>query len=90
MTDRPEPEGCEGTAREHLSDDEIARGVRRAIASKLELEMHPVEVTVHDGVVTLRGSIDSATLRQEAAELAAMAPGVREIVNLIVVPGDWA
>ncbi len=76
--------------RERVPDKAIAEAVRKALLTKLYFQTHPVDVSVKDGVVTLRGVVDSAEMRQEAAELAVMAPGVREIVNLIDGPGDWA
>ncbi len=70
------------------SDRELTRQVRRALGDKLELQMQPIEVDAHDGVVELRGTVATAELRQIAAEQAASAAGVREIVNHITVNGQ--
>ncbi len=90
MSDRSEAERNRDTAHERIPDEAIAKGVRSALLIKIQFQMHPIEVTVKDGVVTLRGKAESATQRQEAGQLAVMAAGVRDVVNLIDVPGDLA
>lgn len=90
MSKHPESDEGGQTRRERIPDEEIAAGVRKALLTKLQFQMHPVGVNVRDGVVTLRGVLESAELRQEAAQLAVMAPGVRDVLNLIGVPGDRA
>ena len=78
------------TMAQHIPDEEIAADVRRALLLKLQFQMHPIQVDVRDGVVTLRGAVESAELRQEAARLAMMAPGLRDVINLIEVRGERA
>ncbi|TAK36199.1 MAG: BON domain-containing protein [Chloroflexota bacterium] len=73
-----------------MPDAEVAADVRRALLLKLQFQTHPIQVDVRDGVVTLRGSVESAELRQEAAQLAVMASGVRDLVNLIDITGERA
>lgn len=73
---------------QRVPDQEVVGDVRRVLLLKLQFQTHPIQVEVRDGVVTLRGSIDSAELRQEAGQLAIMVPGVRDVVNLIEVAGD--
>ena len=75
---------------QQTSDEQITADVRRALLLKLQFQMHPIQVDVRDGVVTLRGAVESAELRQEAARLAMMAPGLRDVINLIEVRGERA
>lgn len=69
-------------------DEQTAANVRRALSENLELQMHPLQVIVCEGEVELRGEVPNAELRQLAAQLAMSAPGVRNVVNHIVVAGD--
>ncbi len=69
-------------------DEEIALGVRRALNQHLELQRHPVEVSVSAGEVVLRGEVPDAELRLLAGELAVSAAGVRGVANQIVVTGE--
>jgi osmotically-inducible protein OsmY len=48
---------------------------------------HPIEVTVRNGTVLLEGYQNDTLARLAAGQAAATVPGVREIVNMIVVRG---
>ncbi len=66
-----------------------ARGhaaVRRRQAVRLDpaLKSHDVDVSVADGVVTLKGTVASEAQRRKAAQLA-MVPGVARVNNQLVV-----
>lgn len=47
-----------------------------------------VRVSVAKGVVTLAGDVGSTALRQHAYALAAAAPGVRSVVDRLLLPND--
>jgi osmotically-inducible protein OsmY len=57
---------------------EALEGRAHRIASRIGIERH-------DGVVTLRGIASSAQYRDLAGQVAACAPGVKRVENLIVV-----
>jgi hypothetical protein len=69
------------------TDEEIQQDVLDELDWDPEVEVTDVGVTVHDGVVTLTGTVDSF-LKKWAAERAALrVEGVRAVVNHIeVVP----
>jgi len=70
-----------------LPDDEIAELVRRRLeeAEPSGVSHRLIEVTVRDGTVLLEGHQNDTFARLAAAQAAAAAPGVREVVNMIVV-----
>mgnify|MGYP001405721693 CR=1 FL=1 len=69
------------------TDEEIQQDVLDELDWDPEVEVTDIGVTVHDGVVTLTGTVDSF-LKKWAAERAALrVEGVRAVVNHIeVVP----
>ncbi len=70
------------------ADAEVALDVRRALAQHLELQRHPVEVSVSAGQVELRGVVPNAELRLLAGELAVSVAGVRGVANHVMVAGE--
>jgi hyperosmotically inducible periplasmic protein len=80
------PEGMEGEARsmENDLDDGIKNNLQAAFtASKLD-DQH-INVDVNNGVVTLKGDVDTAAQRKEAEKVAAKVPNVKQVVNELEV-----
>jgi hypothetical protein len=68
-----------------LADQEIADLVRRGLREARGVVANPIKVTVSGGTVLLEGEQNDTLARAAAAQAAAAVPGVREIVNMIVV-----
>jgi len=68
----------------------IANEIDSVLLDRLTFNLQPIEVSVHDGTVTLRGIVRDYQLRNMAAGLAASVPGVREVVNEIDVMNEPA
>jgi hyperosmotically inducible protein len=64
-----------------VQDARIAASVEAAFELHAELSRCDAHVASEEGVVTLRGAVPSQALRRRAAEIAAAAPGARQIVN---------
>ena len=67
------------------SDDEIFDKVRLRLASDPQVKGGQLEVIVKDGVVTLRGKIETEKLKARAGRLAHKVKGVKSVVNELVV-----
>jgi hypothetical protein len=63
----------------------IVAGVTVALMSHPPTALTMVEVSEREGVVTLRGQVDSAELKRIAEEIAAGQPNVRSVVNALEV-----
>ncbi len=75
---------------ERPSDAFIAAGVIDALKRDPDLKGVLFEVSVDNGVVTLRGTVRDAELRQRASSLAVSVLGVRNVINRINVLGEPA
>ncbi len=64
-----------------VNDDEIYDQVRRRLANDPEVKGGTLEVTVAQGVVTIRGKVEKEKLRQKAEKLARKVKGVKQVVN---------
>ncbi|MHB1132164.1 MAG: BON domain-containing protein [Chloroflexota bacterium] len=71
-------------------DEELALRVFSAIKENGELRRHSLQVLACEGEVELRGEVPDSELRQTAGQMAISAPGVRNIINHIVIGGDRA
>lgn len=72
--------------RRRLPDDaEIALAVRRALARHPQVPADRIAVTVHSGVVTLRGNVDRWHEWRSAAEAATELLGVVAVRNEVLV-----
>jgi hypothetical protein len=69
----------------HLPDHEIAELVREGLRRAAGVASHLIETTVKEGTVLLEGYQNDTEARWSAGQAAAAAPGVRELVNMIVV-----
>ncbi|MCW5981137.1 MAG: BON domain-containing protein [Bryobacteraceae bacterium] len=65
----------------NASDDHIYDQVRLKLAGDRDVRGTHIEVTVSDGVVTLRGQVDKEKNRRKAEKLAKKVKGVRQVVN---------
>jgi len=75
----------EGPAGGPLTDDEITARVRRLLRSDAATSMLGILVTTEDGVVTLRGLVQTLEDTDNAAEVAARVPGVVDVVDELEV-----
>jgi hypothetical protein len=74
----------------NLPDEEIAALVELRLreAGSSGVEHHLIEVTAKNGTVLLEGRQNDTAARLAAAQTAASVPGVREVVNMIVIRAD--
>lgn len=69
-------------------DSEIAENVKQMLAWDADLDASKISVSVFEGIVTLRGTVDALWKRSRAKDDAYWVTGVVEVVNeLAVVPG---
>ena len=68
-----------------VPDDEIYDQVRLKLAGDRDVRGTSFEVTVKDGIVTLRGRVDKEKNRKKAEKLAKKVKGVRDVVNELTV-----
>jgi osmotically-inducible protein OsmY len=76
------------------TDTEIAHAVRRALEWDVFVPDTRIQSTVSDGVVTLEGSVDAVSEREDAERAIRNLAGVRRVANKITIvpserlPGD--
>ena len=68
-------------AQKTVSDDEIFDNVRRRLAGDPEVKGARFDVTVKQGVVTIRGKVDKEKYKQKAQRLASREKGVKKVIN---------
>jgi hypothetical protein len=68
-----------------LTDDQIAELVKDRLQQASGVSPHLLEIAVRNGTVLLEGYQNDTLARLAAGQAAATVPGVREIVNMIVV-----
>jgi osmotically-inducible protein OsmY len=66
-----------------LSDDSIHDLVKRKLANDPDVKGGALEIDVKEGVVTLRGKVETEKLKQKAERLAKKVNGVKKVVNEI-------
>lgn len=64
---------------------EIRSSIEGALKRRAEREAKHLDIHVRDGVVTLKGTVDSWAERNAVERLACCTPGVRKLVNEITV-----
>lgn len=69
------------------ADAGITAAVKAALAADPALSASPIEVSTHNGVVTLAGPAPDPQARDRAAVLAAAPQGVHSVDNRLVVDG---
>jgi hyperosmotically inducible periplasmic protein len=82
------PEGVEGAARKIDSnvDDAIEKDFKAVIIAN-RLEKQHIRFDAKNGVLTLKGNVDSPGQRQQLEKLAASVPNVQQVVNELDVKG---
>jgi osmotically-inducible protein OsmY len=82
------PEGVESDAKKIDSnvDDAIEKDFKAVIIAH-RLEKQHIRFDAKNGVLTLKGDVDTAALRQQAEKLAAGVPNVQQVVNELDVKG---
>jgi osmotically-inducible protein OsmY len=80
------PKGVTGVSdeislRRQPTPADLAQRVRQALIRQAVREVKHMDIKVHDGVVTLRGTVHSWHERDAAQGVAWSAPGVRQVVN---------
>jgi osmotically-inducible protein OsmY len=74
-------------ADKHVSDDQIYDAVRRKLADDQVVKGGAMEVEVKEGVVTLRGKVETDQQKNKAAKIAHKVSGVKQVANELVVVG---
>jgi osmotically-inducible protein OsmY len=67
------------------SDDQIYDLVRRRLAGDPDVRGGGLDITVKDGVVTLRGVVRSEKAKKKADKLTRKVKGVKSVVNELTV-----
>jgi osmotically-inducible protein OsmY len=66
-------------------DDRIFDQVRMKLATDPDVKGGALDVTVHDGVVTIKGRVDTEKGKTKATKLAKKVKGVKEVDNELQV-----
>ncbi len=66
-----------------LSDDMISDQVRRKLANDPDVKGGALDVTVAEGVVTLKGVLEKDSQKSKAQKLASKIHGVKKVINEI-------
>ena len=82
--------GAALAAEKQTSDDAIYDNVRRRLASDPVVKGGGLQVDVHQGAVTLRGSVEYEKQKEKAAKLAKKVAGVKSVNNQLQVVGKGA
>ncbi|MBU6492678.1 MAG: BON domain-containing protein [Burkholderiales bacterium] len=64
---------------------EIGRKIEAALQSYTRLEYQYIQVSMHDGTVTLRGEVDSSAEKTAAFDAARSSPGVQAVIDELLV-----
>jgi osmotically-inducible protein OsmY len=81
----PRVHGDGGTSRMPHTDDEILSTVNRVLIEDSRVDEKEIEASVRDGVVTLRGAVDSAKEKRAARQNAESVPGVQHVDDQMTV-----
>jgi osmotically-inducible protein OsmY len=84
------PVGGREDAAERLNDPALAAKVQSEIFRDVDVSTGDVSVNVEDGVVYLRGELDSTETGTRLEEAARGVDGVGGVVNLLHAPGEPA
>lgn len=79
-----------GGPKEAFNDPTLAGKVESEIFRDTEVPKGQVNVQAHDGVVELRGEVERPELIEQLVERARSIPEVREVENLLHLPGEPA
>ena len=67
------------------SDDRILDQVRMRLATDPDVKGGALDVSVHEGVVTIKGRVDTDKNKSKATKLAKKVKGVKDVDNELVV-----
>ena len=67
------------------SDDRILDQVRMRLATDPDVKGGALDVSVHDGVVTIKGRVETDKSKSKATKLAKKVKGVKDVDNELVV-----
>ena len=67
------------------SDDRISDQVRMRLATDADVKGGALDVTVKDGVVTIKGRVDTEKGKSRATKLAKKVKGVKDVDNELIV-----
>ncbi len=67
------------------SDDQIYDLVRRRLAGDPDVRGGALDITVKEGVVTLKGAVRSEKAKRKADKLTRKVKGVKSVVNELIV-----
>ncbi|MGZ4788471.1 MAG: BON domain-containing protein [Terriglobales bacterium] len=83
------PEGNEGQAKkiDSATDDAIEDHMKAAIAAHRWENQH-IRYDAKNGVLTLKGDVDTARQREQVNDVAKNIPGVQQVVNELQVKGE--
>jgi osmotically-inducible protein OsmY len=70
----------------HATDDVLFRAVQKRLLTDEALSDVAIAASISDAVVTLRGAVPDAALRDHAVEISSAVPGVRQVVSEIAAP----
>jgi osmotically-inducible protein OsmY len=82
--------GGAGDGAESLPDPDLANKVRTEIFRGEDVPKGDINVNAENGVIYLRGEVDSPDQREQLATGARQIKGVRDVVNLLHLPGETA
>ncbi|MBV9302395.1 MAG: BON domain-containing protein [Acidobacteriaceae bacterium] len=77
--------GFTGQQKVATSDDRIFDQVRMRLATDQDVKGGAFDVTVKDGVVTIKGRVDTEKGKNRATKLAKKVKGVKEVDNELIV-----
>jgi osmotically-inducible protein OsmY len=64
-----------------IDASKIRSSIESALTRRAAREAHHINLSVHDGVVTLTGKVDSWAEKNAVAQLASSSPGVKSVTN---------
>lgn len=67
------------------NNEKLAAQVKVALVQESKLNAAPIDIRVHDGVVTLEGFLENESQRQQAVQAAKSVTGVQSVVNNIQI-----
>jgi hyperosmotically inducible periplasmic protein len=73
------------TAGRNIDDATITATVKTNLAAERAATLTKIDVDTNEGVVYLNGVVDSAAMKQRAAEVARQVSGVKNVVNNLQV-----
>jgi hyperosmotically inducible protein len=75
-----------GFADKQISDDLLYDNVKRRLAESSDVKGGGLDIDVKDGVVTLRGKLETQRQIDKATKVAKKVSGVKKVINEIQLP----